>query len=102
LVWAIAILVYWPPDGPLGQLFSPDGQLPATPLSHAASLIVMLVLGSIMGLLSIIGDLAFSLFKRQAHVKDYSSALPGHGGVLDRIDSLLLLIPVVYCFMHGL
>lgn len=101
LVWALALLFYWPPDGALGLLFSPDGQPPQSPLLRTASIIVMFTIGCVTGMLGILGDLAFSLFKRQAGVKDYSHALPGHGGVLDRIDSLLLVIPLVYCLLHG-
>ena len=55
--------------------------------------------GFILGLLAMIGDLTLSTIKRSAGVKDSGSILPGHGGLLDRIDSYILSAPVAYLFV---
>lgn len=58
-----------------------------------------LFLGILGSILSQIGDLIASGIKRYLGVKDYGNLMPGHGGVLDRFDSILITTPVVYYFM---
>jgi len=63
------------------------------PLSHAVVLAVLVALAGMAG------DLAESLLKRWAGVKDSGALFPGHGGMLDRLDSLLLGAPVLYYYL---
>ena len=53
-----------------------------------------LIYGIVGSLMSVFGDLCFSVIKRQTGIKDYGNLIPGHGGVLDRFDSMLIVAPV--------
>ncbi len=59
-----------------------------------------LVVGALCGSLGQLSDLVESLFKRDARVKDSSSLIPGHGGILDRFDSEILVVPAVFFYLR--
>ena len=61
-----------------------------------ANILIMGVLGSLFGQL---GDLSFSVIKREFGIKDYGTIFPGHGGVLDRFDSVLFVSPAYLLFL---
>ena len=89
-----------------GMLFAVGGSwcacrmLPGTLAGTDGDLRRMVVLGLLLGGAAVIGDLAESLVKREAGVKDSSTILPGHGGCLDMIDSLLFTAPLLYVYMR--
>lgn len=57
-----------------------------------------LILGLLCGIFSQLGDLSASAFKRYCQIKDFSNLFPGHGGLLDRFDSILFTAPIIYCY----
>ena len=64
------------------------------------SLSDVIILGFITGGLSQLGDFAESLLKREAGIKDTSDYLQGHGGILDRFDSLAIAAPLTYLYLQ--
>lgn len=54
------------------------------------------IIGAAGGLISMVGDLAASAIKRNHDIKDYGKLIPGHGGILDRFDSVIFTAPVIY------
>lgn len=70
--------------------------LPILPIAHA------IVLGVLVGIVGQVGDFAESWLKRDAGVKDSSQLIPGHGGILDRFDSMLFVAPTVFLYVSFL
>ena len=67
-----------------------------TLLAGEIGLVPIIVLGVFASALGQAGDLFESLLKRSCGVKDSGNIMPGHGGLLDRLDSLLLTLPIAY------
>lgn len=65
-------------------------------LFHVSPMILFPIVAAVCAFISQLGDLAASAIKRNYNVKDYGNIIPGHGGVLDRFDSVIFVAPIVY------
>lgn len=64
---------------------------------EGTNIIIISLLSAIGAFLSMVGDLCASAIKRNYNIKDYGNLIPGHGGVLDRFDSVIITAPLIYC-----
>ena len=78
------------------SVFSNAGSMELIPGNLYGSLGLYIALGIVGGVLSVLGDLAASGIKRKAGIKDFGKIFPGHGGIMDRLDSILFMLPLVY------
>ena len=82
-----------------GWLAVARGHLPGLPIEGFAGAAGV---GACLGVGAIVGDLAESLLKREAGVKDSGRLFPGHGGILDRLDALSFTVPMAYAILYWL
>lgn len=68
--------------------------------SGAVDLVTVLVVTPVFSVAGMMGDLIASYIKRSCNLKDYGNIMPGHGGVLDRFDSLLVTVPLFYVLLN--
>ena len=64
------------------------------------NIILIAIMGFVLSIVGQIGDLAASSIKRFCGVKDFSNIMPGHGGILDRFDSVMFIAPILYSFIY--
>jgi phosphatidate cytidylyltransferase len=61
-----------------------------------AEIWILAAIAGVGGLISMVGDLTASAIKRNYDIKDYGHLIPGHGGILDRFDSMIITAPIIY------
>jgi len=89
-------------EGAVGGLLAAGfcGWLCARGLTPFLTPLASTVVGLVVGVMAQLGDLVESMIKRDAGIKDTAELIPGHGGVLDRFDSLLFTVPVLYYYFR--
>ena len=63
------------------------------------NVIIVTLVGIVLSIIGQIGDLSASCIKRHVGIKDYSDLIPGHGGMVDRLDSVIFIAPFAYAFL---
>ncbi|WP_435415790.1 phosphatidate cytidylyltransferase [Polaribacter aestuariivivens] len=83
-----------------GLIFSLIAAYVISKVNTDFTLLNWLIIAAIVSIIGTIGDLVESKLKRQANIKDSGNIMPGHGGILDRLDSLLFAAPFVYLYIN--
>ena len=85
-------------SGAFGSIFLSSLMMPLLVLYFTSSFnYLFIIIGAIISVACQLGDLFFSYLKRKAKIKDTGNFLPGHGGILDRIDGILFGLPIGFC-----
>lgn len=69
-------------------------------LSQSVNIPLFAAIAAVLAPLSVAGDLLASVIKRRCGIKDYGNIMPGHGGVMDRFDSVIIIAPLLYIVLH--
>lgn len=89
-------------EGAVGGIVSSIVVTVIISLCFAKSLVIPMLLTIPFCVLGMLGDLFASAIKRSVGLKDYSNLIPGHGGILDRVDSIIMIAPFLYFAIHYL
>ena len=69
-------------------------------LHSVRTVVVLVIISMIAAVVSLFGDLTASAIKRCYDIKDYGKLIPGHGGILDRFDSVIIVAPIIYYLIY--